>query len=220
MRKIPLSYGLIYYLDNLEGSEAALAADPDAESLAAPFQDTIKEWEGIFKSERQARHDVVRAEAVVRVRNEQLDILTMSFASMVRAVAAYLLSKLFSIAPGKFIRRGLRQQCEQTQNVILREVDKLDPDHALKPFAPKLKTASESAVTALDERAKAKGARRTVANDIEEWKEGVNALRTTSYAELLKIATEKKYPKSWVEAFFPSDGASEEDEPAAPPTVE
>jgi hypothetical protein len=211
VRKIPLSHSLIHYLDKLEGSEAALAADPDAESLAPPFQEAIAEWGDVFHRERLSRREVIRADAVVRVRNEQIDFLTMGFAAMVRAVAGDLLRKLFSIAPGRFIRRGLRQQCEQTQNVILPELAKLHPDDALKPFAPQLEAAASHALASLDARAKAKGARRSVATDVEEWKEGINALRTTTYAELLKIAAEKDYPRSWVDAFF-EDSATEDDE--------
>jgi len=49
-----------------------------------------------------------------------------------------------------------------------------------------------------------------VANEVDEWKEGINDLRTNTYAELLKIATEKKYPKSWVESFFRAVSSSDD----------
>jgi hypothetical protein len=55
----------------------------------------------------------------------------------------------------------------------------------------------------------------TSSNDVEEWKEGVNALRLTTYAELLKIAAEKGYGRAWADSFFPAD-AGAPDEPAAP----
>ena len=85
MRQIPLSYGMLYFLDELEFSEAALAADEDAAGLAAPFAEAIGEWEGLFAQERATRRDVIRAEAVVAVRNERLDSLTKRFAAAVRA---------------------------------------------------------------------------------------------------------------------------------------
>jgi hypothetical protein len=219
MRKIPLSFGLLYFLDELEASEAALSADPDAQALAAPFREALEEWDGMFKRERAARREVIRAEAVVGVRNEQLDALTTRFAAMVRAVAPGLLQKLFTVAPGRFIRRGLRSQSEKTRDVIVPELAKLEGAHPLQPFAPELQGGAEGALAALNARSAAKGARQTTANDVDEWKEGVNALRTTTYAELLKIATEKGYPKSWVESFFrsASSGSDAEGEEAAEP---
>lgn len=219
MRKIPLTYSLLTYLDDLEFTEAALSADPDTQSLVAPFQEAIAEWDSLFKKERLARRDVTRADAVVSVRNERLDVLTVRFAAAARAFAAELLGKLFgSTAPGQFVRRGLRVQCEKTRDVILPELGKLDPAHPLKPFAPQLDAGVGGALHALDARAKAKGARQVISNETDEWKEGVNALRTTTYAELLKLGTAKKYPKSWVESFFrqPEQKTPEEEDGDAP----
>ncbi|HVK65903.1 MAG TPA: hypothetical protein VM694_15585 [Polyangium sp.] len=217
MRQIPLSYGLITFLVELEYSEAGLSADPEAAHLAAPFHDTISEWEPLFKKEREGRRGVTRAEAVVAVRNERLDALTTRFAAATRAFAAPLLGKMFGGArPGQFVRKELRVQCEQTRDVILAEIGKLEPGHSLKVFGPQLDASVGAAFSALDVRAKTKGHRKVVANETEEWKEGVNALRTTTYAELLKIAVANKYPKSWVESFFraaAAEVAEDEDEP-------
>ncbi|UQA55831.1 hypothetical protein [Polyangium aurulentum] len=221
MRKLPLSHGLLYFLDELEFSEAGLSADPDAQSLAAPFQETLEEWDGLFKKERSARRAVVRSEAAVAVHNERLDSTTIRFGAMVRGVAPALMNRLFTMAPGKLVRRGLRQQCEKTRDVILVELGKLEDAHPLKPFAAQLGTLVDAALSALDSRAQAKGARQTIASDIEEWKEGVNALRTTTYAELLKISADKGYPRSWVESFFRTASAASDpsDEDAESPAT-
>jgi len=213
MRQIPLSYGMLYFLDELEFTEAALAADEDATLLASPFTEAIGEWEGLFAQERAARRGVTRAEAVVAVRDERLDSSTKRFGAAVRAFAPELLGRFFGgAAPGQFVRKGLRAQCEKTRDVLLVEVEKLGPHHELTPFAAPLGTGSKAALAALDVRIKAKGNRQLVTNETDEWKEGVNALRTVTYAELLKIATAKKLPKSWVESFFRKpDAAKGED---------
>ncbi|MDI1475997.1 hypothetical protein [Polyangium sp. y55x31] len=203
MRQIPITYGLLYFLDELEFSESALAADEDAATLAVPFAEAISEWEGLFAQERAARRAVTRAEAVVAVRNERLDSLTKRFAAAVRAFAPELLGKFFGgTAPGQFVRKGLRAQCEKTRDVLLPEAGKLGGNHELSPFAAPIDKVSKAALDALDVRTKAKGNRQIVSNETDEWKEGINALRTTTYAELLKIATAKKLPKTWVESFF------------------
>ncbi|MDI3285490.1 hypothetical protein [Polyangium sp. 15x6] len=203
MRRIPNTYGMLYFLDELEFSESALAADEDAAGLAPPFAEAIGEWEGLFAQERAARREVTRAEAVVAVRNERLDSLTKRFAAAVRAFVPELLAKFFgSAAPGQFVRKGLRDQCEKTRKVLLPEAKKLGPNHELTPFAAPIDTLSKAALEALDVRTTAKGNRQLVTNETDEWKEGINALRTVTYAELLKIATAKKLPRSWVESFF------------------
>ncbi|TKD12474.1 hypothetical protein [Polyangium fumosum] len=217
MRKIPLSHGMITFLDELEYSEAGLAADPEAAHLAAPFHDAIAKWESLFKKEREGRRDVTRAEAVVAVRNAGLDGLTTRFAAATRAFAAPLLGKMFRDAtPGQFIRQALRVQCEKTRDVILTEIGKLEPGHGLAVFGPQLDASVGAAFSALDVRAKTKGNRQVVANETDEWKEGVNALRTTTYAELLKIAVMNKYPKSWVESFFRAAAADVAEDEADP----
>jgi hypothetical protein len=218
MRQIPLSFGLLAYLEELEHSEAALSADPDAKDLAAPFTEAIGEWDNIFKQERAARRGVIRAEAVVAVRDQRLDDTTMKCSTMVRAVNPALLGKLFTMAPGRFVRRGLRKQCETTRDLIVPELQKQPSDSPLKPFASSLDKGVKAALSALDERSKAKGARQAASNEIDEWKEGINALRTTTYAELLKLATEKGFGKAWVETFFRSSSStSVSDEAAEPP---
>ena len=112
------------------------------------------------------------------------------------------------------MRQPLRKQCETTLNVVIAELDKLDPKHALRAFTSPLSTLAKAALKALDVRNKAKAERTMSSNDVDEWKEGVNALRLTTYAELLKIAAEKGYGRAWADSFFPVD-ASAPEEPAA-----
>ena len=204
MRQLSLSRSLLFFLEEIEYSEAALSADPDAASLAVPFRDALEEWTALFNQERLGRRGVIRTEAVVNVRNERIDAATIGFGAL-----------------GKFVRRNLRQQCEATKNTIVPEIAKLNADHPLKPFAPKLDTLAQNALTALDDRAQAMAHRQASANDVLEFKEGINALRTTTYAELLKMAVDHRLPKSWTESFFrKADDAEDppEPEPSTPTT--
>jgi len=121
------------------------------------------------------------------------------------------------------VRTRLRDQAEKTQSVILVELGKLDAAHPMQSFTGRLAASAADAIKALDDRGKAKGAQATVANDVDEWKEGVNSLRLTTYAELLKMADAKGYPRSWMESFFRREersdaGAGEDPAPPADPT--
>jgi len=220
MRQLSLSRSLLFFLEELEYSEAALSADPDAASLAVPFRDALEEWNALFNKERLGRRGVIRAEAVVNVRNERIDATTIRFGALARVTAPDVLNRCFNLAPGKFVRRNLRQQCEATKNTIVPEIAKLNADNALKPFAPQLDSLAQDALTALDDRARAMANRQSSANDVLEFKEGVNALRTTTYAELLKIAVDHHLPKSWTESFFRKADADDapEPEPLTPTT--
>ena len=202
MRNLALARSLLFFLDEVDYSEAGLSADSDTESLAPAFRDAIEEWQLLFKRERDARRDVVRAEAHVAVRNQQIDRLTMKFATLVRGVAPSFMDRVFKIAPNAFVRANLRKQCESTKNVIVAEVAKLEPESPLKSFGSMLDSVASMTIAALDDRGARKGTSQMVANDVLEWKEGINNLRTTTYAELLKIATTKGYSRAWVDSFF------------------
>lgn len=212
MRKIPLGAALLVFLEDLEYSEAALGADDETKDLAKPIHDELVGWEDVFKKERASRRNVIRAEAVVAVRNAQLDGKTQQFGASVLGEAggdrkSPFFRRFFSIAPSSFVRQPLRKQCETTLNVVVVELDKLDKKHALRNFLSPLASLAKGALAALDARNKAKGERTMSSNDVDEWKEGVNALRLTTYAELLKLAAEKGYPRAWADSFFWSEGA-------------
>jgi len=221
MRKLATGRSLLYFLEDLEYTEAALAADSDAESLAQAFRDAIVEWETLFTRERGASREVVRAEARVAVRNQQIDRWTMKFAALVRGVAPEFMDKVFKVAPNAFVRANLRKQCEATKNVIVAEVAKLDANSPLKPIGSTLETLATTTLAALDSRGAKKGASQVVANDVVEWKEGINNLRTSTYADLLKLATSQGYSRAWVESFFRAaandDEETETDVDAATP---
>jgi hypothetical protein len=238
VRKIPHSASLLTFLDDLEYTEAALSADPEAADFALPFREEIEAWEPIFKKEREGRRKAVRAEALVAVRNAQLDTATTHFGASALAEAGGdrkhpAFRRFFPVAPSQFIRKPLRKQCEHTLNVMVPEIDKLDDQiqtsqnklppantntntntdtkNTLRAFAEPLARLAKDALLALDARTKAKAQKSAAASDVDEWKEGVNALRLTAHAELLKIAAEKGFSRSWVDSFFLSEPASQAD---------
>lgn len=222
MRKIPLSSSLSTFLDVLEYVEAALSADDETAELAKPFHEQIEEWEGVFKKERSGRRAVVRAEAVVAVRNARLDAITTRFGASVLAEAggdrkSPYFRRFFTVAPSQVVRQPLRKQAEHTLHVFAAELEKLEKKHPLRAHLAPLTSLAKSALAALDERTKAKSERTMSANDVDEWKEGCNALLLSTYAELLKLAAEKGLGRAWPDSFFPSERATAETgEPATP----
>lgn len=76
VKQIPSTFGLLYFLDELQFTEAALLADPDAQHLAQPFTNAITQGETFFSKEREARRNITRKEAEVSVFNVLIDTLT------------------------------------------------------------------------------------------------------------------------------------------------
>jgi hypothetical protein len=226
MRQLSLAASLSAYLDDLEYTEAALHAEPETAELAAPFHEAIAQWPDIFQRQRGAWRAIIRADAVAAVRDGQLDQTTRRFGGGVLMEAGQdrkstFFRRFFPMAPSEFIRQGLRTQCERTRDVILPELEKLDASSPLRTFAKPLGDGVKAALAALTARSKAKGEAAIAAADVEEWKEGINQLRRSTYAELMKRAADQKYPREWPEMFFRSAsqqaGEEEADEPGTAP---
>jgi hypothetical protein len=180
---------LLAFLDELEYIEAALSADDETKDLAKPFHDELTEWDAVFKKERAGRRGVIRADAVVAVRNAQLDGTTLKFGANVLAETggdrkSSVFRRFFSVAPSQFVRQPLRKQCETTLNVVITELDKLDPKHTLRAFASPLSSLAKAALKALDARA-------TVRNDASQ---GGEALRRSEAAA--KRHSSKRFARS------------------------
>jgi hypothetical protein len=223
MRQIPIASSMLVYLDELEFTEAALAADPDAADLAPHFQAEIESWDGVFAVERAGRRKVVRADAVVAVCNTTLDTTTTRFGGAVLLEAGQdrkspLFRRFFKTSASVLVRTALRKQCEYTRNVILVELAKVDPKSPLKSFAVEPENRAKAALDSLDARAKAKGERATSSHEVEEWKEGVNCLRTTTHGELVKRAATHGFGRAWPNTFFRTPGAAEEETDEVPET--
>ena len=126
--------------------------------------------------------------------------------------------KFFPTAPSAFVNGSLRKQCERTRDVIVPEIEKSPAASPLLAYAEALAGGAKAALAALAARAKAKGALAGEANDVLEWKEGINLLRTTTHAELIKRAAEQSLGRTWPQDFFrqAGDAAAADGEAPAP----
>lgn len=223
MRQIPISSSLLTFLDELEFTEAALHADPLAAELAEAFETEIAAWPEIFQRQRAARRAITRAHALVAVLDGNLDRITVRFGGQALVEAnqdrkSPAFRRFFPTAPSEFVRSALRKQCERTRDVIVPELEKLPADAPLRTFAAPLLSAAKSAIAALATRAKAQGEAATVSSDVIEWKEGINRLRITTHAELIKLAAAQNLGRTWPNVFFrTAEIARSEDDGEEPP---
>lgn len=207
MRRLAMSSSLLVYLEELEFTEATLSSREETKDMACSFRDEIESWERVFRTYREARRAIVRADAIVAVRDQELDELTTRFGRAVLAEAngdrkSTLFRRFFPDSPSELVRKPLRKQCEHTLNRFVPELNQLPDASPLKSFAKPLYEAAQRALDALDARAKIGAERASVVLDVEEWKEGVNRLRVSTYAALLQIGTEKGLGKPFAKSFF------------------
>lgn len=226
MRQIPQTASLIFFLEEIEFTEAALSAREETKELACLFREEIDGWEKIFRQFREGRRAIVRADAVVSVCNQALDETTTRFGHVVLAEArgdrkSTAFRRFFPITPSELVRWNLRKQCEHTRDGILGELQTIADGSPLKAFMPLFKELVSRALGALDTRAKVGIERGRTAYDVEEWKDGINRLRLSTYAALLQIAVEKDLGKGFADSFFrvAREQVPEGVLPAASPTV-
>lgn len=214
MRRISQSASLLVYLEDIEFTEAALSAREETKELACPFREEIEGFEQVFKQYRESRRAIVRADARVSVANQSLDETTTRFGHAVLVEAgsdrkSTFFRRFFPIAPSELIRENLRKQCERTRDGILVEIDKLPATSALKAYFSPLKDGLTRALDALDSRARVHAERASTAYDIEEWKDGINRLRLSTYGALLSIGAERGLGKGFADSFFRNASAKE-----------
>lgn len=217
MKVIELDRSLETYYDELVYTEAGLSAQDLTKSLAALFQSAIEKLLEKITMERAARRDVLRANAMVKIADFELDNVTMRFGQALlvetnRNRESLMFRRFFPNTPSELIRTSLRDQAQLTLSTIIPELDKLEAASMLKPYKELMQSAAEKVMTVLTTREQATATRALVGHDVLEWKEGCNALRLSVYAELLKIAAEKGYSKSWANSFFKVDARSSEAE--------
>ena len=91
------------------------------------------------------------------------------------------------------------------------ELAKADKKSPLKPFGPQLEDQAKLSLEALDDRNKARSLRATQKNEIDEWKDGVNRLRLSTYGALLDIAAQGALHRNWADGFFRTGKVADDD---------
>jgi hypothetical protein len=210
MKRLQESRSMSYYLSELIFTEAALGAHPTTSALAASCSILVNGWFALSQKEQESRHDVTRAGAVVRVKMQTLDLLVRKFAGLVLVESnqdreSVFFRRFFPAAPSAVAKKRLAKQVDFVRSAIVPEIDRLEEGHPLKGSRDALLNAAEEALEAIEARKLAKFTRASIARDIEEWKLEVNAFRMTAFGDLMRIAANEGYPRSWAEGFFRMD---------------
>lgn len=218
MRQIRLSAPLLDFLDELNFTKIMLSIHEETQPLTAAFGQLIDEWQEIFTKYQNSRLEALSAEARFLKANRELDFVTQKFAAQLLVEAGNnrknpLFLRFFPTAPSTLTHGPYRQQCETTRDRLIPEIAKLAPVSPLKPYEAQLSQLVQTMLEALDNRTTQKTLQSLRALEIEQWKEGVNRVRTAVYGELLKIAMDQGEDRAWVESFFMKQRSEDQETP-------
>ncbi len=208
MKRIPQSYSIVAYRNELLFSQAATAADPDAAGHAAAFEGLLGEALSLAGKAFNALAAVTQAHAVVAVADALSDraIMRLGREALVESEGQRdrpPYSVLFNVAPSEIAGWPLRKACGYVRDRLVPAAATLPEGSRLRPLIAEAALRATAAIEALDRRSAAEGARALVGAEVDEWKEGVNRLRLATYGELLKTAATKGYGRAWADTFFP-----------------
>ncbi|MCP4603798.1 MAG: hypothetical protein GY847_25320 [Proteobacteria bacterium] len=207
MKLLQTRRSMQHFYNELVYTEAALNASPYTAHLAGTCSELIDEWYDFAKKERVANQNVIRATAVLRVKDHVLDLAVREFAGVLLVQVnqnrdSTLYRRFFAIPPSKVIQQSVARQIETVESFFVPAIENLEEGHALKPYKDMMTQAASEADRASAMKVSAKASRKSMSLDMEEWKGKVNTLRMTTLGELLKIAGEQEYPRTWANRFY------------------
>ncbi|MDX9723415.1 MAG: hypothetical protein RBU37_21885 [Myxococcota bacterium] len=215
MKRLSLGSSLDTFIDSLEYTQAALAAEPLTATLVAAVDELIEEGEALLVADRRSRRALTQKWALVAVCDLHLDLVEKKAFKLAEVQDPALRAKMSKSATSAFLRSSYLKQCTHTTTIILPLLRALADGHPVKPYATEIETTCTALMAALEGRDKARGERALAAQRFEDWKEGANRFRTTLHAQLVGLAMSNGFEKSWADGFFPSEGRSKS---AAEPT--
>lgn len=212
MRTVPLDRSIIQFWEELLYTEAALLADEETAALAAVVTATLDDFSKMMQVDLDTRRALIQARARASVADENLDdglrevhSNTLHLVRQDRSRKEY--QTLFPGALTALIRHALVKQIGAANEVIQKLGLSLFEPAFREAQVALIKPMIEKGEAVLDERKDAELGRVEGRLEIDAWKEEVNAVRMSVYAQLLTLAAKNKHKRSWAESFFPKASA-------------
>jgi len=207
MRAIALSRSILIFWEDLVFLEAALLADEETKTLAAPVTALLEEFSGVLKTDLDTRRGVLQAFARAGVADTLLD----GGIRKVFSAALYLVSQdrkrsefttLFSTHIGDVVRHALKRQLEVAEEIagklglpLYSDSFRAEQREILAPLVDKGKAV-------LADQHKAELSRMEGRIAIRTWKQDANAVRLSVQGQLTTLAAKTHRNRAWVDTFF------------------
>lgn len=191
------------------------------EKQAAAAKELLVSWDTIEASRLAAEDDLVAGNALVALRDTQLDDLVLLLAQKLRGELGRddtpEFRRFFPEPPSEVIRLGLESELVRVKRfaVVAGEVP---PPEAAVPVLATIQETITQGQQALTRREDATTQRARVSLRIQTWKENANAVRRSIANQLEAHAITSKLPSDYADRFFPAAPRSQK-KPAPPPAA-
>lgn len=183
--------------------------DKEVGALAPPVDKLVVRWDGLESERREKRRAVGRTHALVRRRNVQLDAATQSLhddtLGVVRQDRSHpVFVRLFPDPVSIVIRMALESQLPESRKLALKLEEPETPAELRKANAKALGQAITQGEQAVKGREEAFATAGRVSARIAAWREDANHVLLGVEGALKQIASKRRLPGEWVDAFFPT----------------
>ncbi|AKT40373.1 hypothetical protein [Chondromyces crocatus] len=207
MRTIQLTSSLITFWSDVVFLEAALRATPETEALAAPVTEVLDDFPKILQRDLNTRRGVLQESARGSVADASLDTgIRQLFNGVLHLVGQNRkraeFTTLFNEHIGAVVRHALRKQIDVADGLVGKLAVKIYPDDFRTRFVELLRPLVAHGRSVIEAQRQAEVGRVDGRIDVKAWKEEVNAIRLSVYAQLLTIASQTGRKRSWAEVFF------------------
>jgi len=207
-----LSWDDIYnYIAYVEIALSLAADDGDKEiaALVPPAGKLLARWEALDADRRGHKSEIIRANALVGLRNVELDAVTTHLHNAVLSEAgldrkAPLFTRLFPRSLSQVVNMALEAQLAVSRNLLHQLAHTETPAPIRKAHEKPLKDSIAAGEAAIKNREAARAATQAMATQVAALREEANNVLLTTEGHLKTIAGKRSLGTRYVNAFFPA----------------
>lgn len=190
----------------------SLAADDGDKELAAllpPVRKLLARWEALDADRRGQKSQVIRANALVGLRNVELDAVTTLLHNAVLSEAgldrkAPLFTRLFPRPLSQVVNMALEAQLGVSRTLLHKLAQTETPAPLRKAHEKPLKDSIAAGEAAIQNREAARAATQAMTTQIAALRDEANNVLLTTEGHLKALAGKRNLGTSYVNAFFPA----------------
>lgn len=200
--------------------------DKDIAKLAAPVSKLLGKWEALDKTRRTQQQEIIRADALVALRDVKLDAVTTALHNAVLSASnlnrkAPLFKLLFPKPLSQAVAPALETQLSTSRTLHSKLSDPQVPSALRKEHEKPLMAAITAGEAAIKKREATRAASSQLTSKVAALRDEINATLLATEGQLKTLAGKRGTGSSWVNAFFPAAARAKSTKntpaPAPPP---
>lgn len=202
---------IYHYVMRVEVALAITGGEGDKEvaKLVPPVNKLLAKWEAIDQARRNQQRAVIRADALVALRDANLDAVTTGLHNAVLSAMdlnrkAPLFKLLFPKPLSQVIAAALEKQLSSARTLYNKLTDALVPAALRKEHEKPLSAAITAGEDALKSREATRAGTSQLTAQVAALRDEVNATLLATEGQLKTLAAQRGLGMGWVNAFFPA----------------